>query len=64
MGEILIPSDDGEIAPEDEEPVICAACGTEMFDGDQDWCPICRKAYCEDCFEEHDCGTLEAQGET
>lgn len=43
--------------------VLCAECNTQMFVGDHDFCPICRKTYCEDCFEDHDCGFMQAQAE-
>lgn len=55
----------GELDPDDDtdQYVVCADCGTHMLVGDEDFCPICRKAYCEECFEDHDCGFLQAQAE-
>lgn len=47
------PSDDGD---DGEKFVICADCNTRVALGDEDLCPICRKFYCEECFEDHDCG--------
>lgn len=51
--------------PDDDRDkyVVCAECTTHMLLGDEDVCPICRKAYCEECFEDHDCGFLQAQAE-
>jgi hypothetical protein len=34
-----------------------------MLMGDEDACPICRKVYCEECFEDHDCGFLAPQAD-
>ena len=40
---------------------VCADCDTRMLLGDEDFCLICQKRYCEECFEDHDCGSMVAQ---
>lgn len=51
--------------PDDDRDkyVLCAECHTRMFIGDHDFCPICKRTFCEECFEDHDCGFLRAQAE-
>lgn len=70
MGDLLLPGG-GPIfhRPMRDDPgddrdkyVVCADCGTHMFIGDHDYCPVCKRAFCEECFEDHDCGYLEEQG--
>lgn len=59
-GPIYVPRDDGGMI-KDDGYFVCAECNTHIFPGDEDLCPICRRRYCEDCFDDHDCGFLRAQ---
>ena len=67
MGDLLPPGggpvyfpgkneEDPADADDFDEYYVCADCNTRVALGDQDLCPICKKFYCEECFEDHDCG--------
>jgi hypothetical protein len=65
-GPIRFPTKHEEAAAEDDDRdtyCVCADCHTRMFVGDHDFCPVCRKPYCEECFEDHDCGFSSIQAE-
>jgi hypothetical protein len=72
MGDLLLPGGGPMRFPTRHEPdpdddlgkfIVCADCETHILLGDEEVCPICRKAYCEECIEDHDCGFLQAQAE-
>ena len=70
MGDLLLPGGGpirfpgkNELDPNDDRHkfVVCTDCNTHIFLGDQDFCPVCRKVFCEECYEDHDCGFMAAQ---
>lgn len=72
MGDLLLPGGGPIFFPRKNEPgpdddfdkyVVCSDCNTHMLLGDEDLCPVCKKAFCEECFEDHDCGFMQAQAE-
>jgi hypothetical protein len=74
VGDLLLPGggpvrfptkneEQAEAASDLDRFLICADCGTHLFVGDQSTCSICRHVYCEECFEDHDCGFMSAQAE-
>ena len=60
-----VPENDDTLPEDDERRKfnLCAECVTQILLGDEDFCPICRKNYCEECFEDHDCGFTTVQAE-
>lgn len=72
MGDLLPPgggpmffTGKNEPDPDDDRDkfFVCTECHTHILLGDEDVCPICRKVYCEECFEDHDCGFLAPQAD-
>lgn len=53
----------GEEEDDFDKYVVCADCGTHMLVGDQEFCTVCKKVFCEECFEDHDCGFSTFQAE-